>query len=242
MTGKEQDSLESHRDMELALQVEMYLNRISFSRKNLEEDGLTASEHIVIRSLSAAGKTSLIALLKSHFCDFHFEAGGNFMKLKAVSLNMTMLEFVKHSKEYPEKGYDRQCDAHLHHTSLTHPRTVFDARFPCAPNGYQVLLTCPLSIRATRRFAQLFPNDPCLTTGKVINELSERDKADERLNTLYPGSMWQPWDYDLVIPTDLYSKEQVRDIVLRGYAQWRMKTIKERCPRRSLVYGEFRYA
>lgn len=206
--------------------INLFLHQSSYSRLSLAAQRTQKAKQLTITASSGAGKTTLIELLQEEFLGFEFRSGGSWFRKKAQDEGFgdDIGAFCKYNREHPELGFDLECDAYLHHASLLFPDNLIEeSRFShCAvPNGYHVLLTCPLGVRALRRHADEIKLKPHLLIADVEEKLRRRDEDDEaRLTVLYPDYKWPQSDYDLVIPTDKIGKRQAAEMVIAGFWEW----------------------
>ena len=216
-----------HMDEKHQSEMEEFFDRVTYSRQSFEDEGLTLSEQITITALTAAGKTETINLLKKSLPGFTFVSGGDFMRDHLADYEVSSIEALAElGRENPVIGIDRRCDEYLFEMAFSHPHSVLQGRFvQCiAPSAFHVFLTCPLEIRAARRFANEIQNPERKTQDVILEEIRKRDEDDcIRFEGLYPDSMWPESHYDLVVSTESNSPKEVVNKILLGYHEWHQR-------------------
>lgn len=180
---------------------------------------------LAITGSSGCGKTTLMKILEENLraVGYVFASGGKITRELQVELGYkTIGEFVRFLAGQADQKYDREIDQRLINLAKHMPQFVLEARLAhvFVPNGFKVLLTCPLAVRAER---------VCGKSGgrafeKACKELQERDRKDrERNQRRNPGCIWRHKDFDLVLSTEKHSPRELFGKIVAGHAVWLKK-------------------
>jgi cytidylate kinase len=199
--------------------------------------GLLYSDQIAITSLSGAGSSSALKLLKQKFYKtmYRFGSGGDAMRTFASLQNMEIEEFTQYMREHPEAGFDQKMDD-LVKVLAQQNFFIFEGRLAHInlPMAFKVLITCPRSIRAKRRQAD--PAYSHLSLPDVIDKIQQRDEDDNsRYEKLYPGCIWKEDRFDFVIDSSQYGQQELVNEILKAHEDW-----KEAHPRRMVREADVR--
>jgi len=177
---------------------------------------------VAITGSSGCGKTTLMKILEENLraVGYVFASGGKITRELQTELGYeTIGEFVHFLASQADQKYDRVIDQRLIDFAKRTPQLVLEARLAhvFVPNGFKVLLTCPLAVRAKRACGK--SKGPAFE--KAFKELSERDrKDDERNKRRNPGCVWPLEDFDLVLSTEKNSPRELFGKIVAGHAVW----------------------
>jgi cytidylate kinase len=203
--------------------------QLPYSRKSVEPKGYL-SNVITITSHTGVGSSTTLKALKEYYKTDErivFVSGGSIMRSFAADLGMTIEELARTNREHPELGYDKQCDDRLVVAGQRN-YSIIESRLCHAlvPQGFHVLLKCPLDVRAKRRFNDEVKNNPQVTLSQVAKQIDDRDQDDNhRFAILYPGCIWPESDFDLVIDTSVSSVTEIIDTIISTHKTWCQKKI-----------------
>lgn len=200
------------------------MNTKSYSLKDTKPSNYL-SFLITITSETGVGSSSTIQSIKKELEDrketvIRYVSGGGIMRAFARSKGMTIEQFAEHNLLYPEEGWDKKCDEAIAAYGRQN-HTVIEGRLPhvFAPHGFHVLLECDAHIRAQRRHGH--PDYAAMTLQDVEHIILKRDADDrDRYDELYPGSLWLPGHYDLMLSTSIYQSVNIAKLILEGHAHW----------------------
>lgn len=188
--------------------------------------GMNASPtQLAITGSSGCGKTTLMKILEENLkaVGYVFASGGKMTRELQVELGYkTIGEFVRFLARQADQKYDREIDQRLINFVKNNPQSVLDARlsYIFMPDGFKVLLTCPLAVRAERACGKSSGR----AFEKAYKELRERDRKDnERNKRRNPGCVWRHKDFDLVLSTEKDSPRELFGKIVAGHALWLKK-------------------
>lgn len=182
------------------------------------------SHLVTLSSVTGAGTSAALFWLSEHFRSdprMRFVEGRKVM-MQFVPEEVAIEDLAALNARELQNGYDRFCDTELSHWGRQN-YTVIQSRLShaLAPHGFHVFITCSLEVRALRRCADSGGE----TLETITAKISKRDKDDtERYEKLYPGCMWVPNDFDLVIDTEKASSapDVARRIVV-AHKEWQQR-------------------
>ncbi len=181
---------------------------------------------ITITSETAVGSSTAIAGLKAEFGDeWQYVSGGSIMRAFAETRGESIEKFAAHNKAHPEDGYDNKCDQKIAELGRRN-KTVIEGRLPhvFVPHAFHVLMICPVRVRAGRRLAQDLAKGRAVHFDEVLAEIMKRDQDDnQRYARDYPGCLWPSDQFDLVVSTFDYSKEESLREILSGHTAWQKR-------------------
>lgn len=166
------------------------------------------------------GSTTCALLLKELSKLSRFVSGGGIMRAVADQKGMTIEDFAAHNKLHPEDGYDSLCDDMIQSFGR-HNFFLAEGRLPhvFVPSAFHVLLVCDLKTRTKRRASS--PEFKDIPESEVERIIGQRDADDNgRYQKLYPGCLWAPDDYDIVINTSAHSPETTVSLILEAHKGW----------------------
>ncbi len=225
-------------EVSTSLEARAYLKQTDFSKKALKAAYPGRKKQISIRADTAVGKTSLTNLLRQHYPDYEFVYAGGIMRELAKERGLSVEEFARMLKEYPE--LDNLIDLRSREAALKPGERMIEGRCAhiMAPEAYSVCLICDLPKRTDRRFddevKEYLKKPEAERTGpppnkmNVLRAICRRDMDDNaRYTLLYPGYKWSTDndDYDLVINTHFDSKEKAFEKVVAGYEKWLSESV-----------------
>lgn len=186
-----------------------------------------AFEHqISITSLTGAGSSSLLTALKSRLRGepYRWFSGGQLFRELAAKCGMTVEQFTAYCRDHPEGDHDRKLDNQIRdHAKADY--MVCEGRLPhfFMPYAYKVILICTLGTRAVRRHR----DRPESTLRQVLEEIKLRDRNDrERYALIYPGCIWRPSQFDLIISSDdvenggCGTPNVLADLLVQSHENW----------------------
>lgn len=201
-----------------------------YSRQNLLPSNFL-SHLFTITSLTAAGKSSLIDVMRKEFSlrgiEMDFVSVGAIMRNYATKSGFSSIEaFSKYNRTHPEAGYDQKCDDFIRGIGEKNYQ-VIEGRLPhvFVPKGFHIFIDCPLDIRAERRWQGQNPDK--LSLDEIERLIEQRDKNDQaRYETLYPGCSWSYGDFDLVIDSSVKTIDEEVKEIFAGWDKWILKNKK----------------
>jgi cytidylate kinase len=178
------------------------------------------SRQISITSLTAAGKTTLVRELRKLLGEepYRWISAGGLMRERAEAHGMTMEEFARHMKLHPEEGHDQWLDGRIAELA-GEDGMVSDGRLVhyFMPGAFKVWVECGFETRATRRHRQ----NPDKPFWQVVREVGDRDHDDEeRYRKLYPGCIWKPQQFDLVLDSEHAAPHLLAARLVREHGRW----------------------
>lgn len=180
---------------------------------------------ITITSLTVAGKSSLMEVLKIKFrlrnIKMDFISAGGIMRNLAKDLGFSSIDdFARHNAENPGNGYDWLVDEQVRRIG-ENDHQIIEGRLPhiFVPKGFHIFLRCPLEVRVWRRYE--WQNPEGLSFEGVMRQVIERDESDQiRYESLYPGCIWKEYDYDLIIDSSSMTVDEEVRAIIRGWRRW----------------------
>lgn len=179
---------------------------------------------ITISGLSGVGTSTALKELQKTIgtMGWRYLSAGTLMRQYAQDEGLPIEEFVARCAENDDEGFD--CE--LHELMSDYARqnfTVIEGRVAhvYAPLAFHVLITCPLSLRASRRMC-----DAELSSQVEAQQLlMQRDAADAaRFNALYPGWNWPETAYDFVFDaTSPDGSARVGGAIFEAHRAWRQE-------------------
>jgi cytidylate kinase len=178
------------------------------------------AHQISITSKTAAGKTSLVRELRKLLPgdSYRWVSGGSIMRERAAQFGMSIEEFAAHNRLHPEEGHDKWLDGHIA-TLAEEDGMVCDGRLVhfFMPGAFKVWIECDLATRAGRRHK----DESHKEYWRVEREIEKRDQDDEeRYTKLYPGCIWQPQQFDLVLDSRSCFPDMLARRLVREHADW----------------------
>lgn len=149
------------------------------------------------------------------------------MKRKlAAEMWINIIEFNKMWDD-PEKSaeFDLKYEEYQKSLKLS-DKIILDSRlgFYAQPHAFKILLDVDEEIAWERIFKAERDTDKHATKKHAVNEVKERNSSDEeRYKKLYNVNLWDPNNYNLVIDTSERSPEEVLDIILNEYKEYKRK-------------------
>ncbi len=135
---------------------------------------------------------------------------------------------AKELRQNPESQNDLILDLELARWGRQN-HTVIQGRCShiSAPYGFHVYQFCSLETRARRLFrydARMTPKEISEQLEKIKSDIAARDADDHaRLEERYPGCIWKPEDFDLVIDSEKLSTPEIATLILDEHKKWREK-------------------
>lgn len=198
----------------------MFGEKRDYSRASNQPTNFFPRQIIITAQTGVGSSTTVKYLLERLGSDWQFRSGGVIMRSLAAMQGMTIEEFAEFNMNHPEAQIDRACDNEMARFGLQ-DGTLLEGRLPhvFAPQGFHVLLTCPVEVRARRRHRQTgFEH---LSLEEIRALIVRRDEADNtRYSELYPGCLWLADDFDLVVGTDEALPEEVVELIISGHQEW----------------------
>jgi cytidylate kinase len=183
------------------------------------------SFQIAITSTSGAGSSTLLKKFKDCFGSAReYRSGGDIMRVRQKEFGFSDIEaFAEHNKLHPEDGHDAWCEDQLFEFGRRNLR-VLESRLAHMqmPYGFHQYLFCDYHIAASRmspeRIEKHFRGK---SVEQITDSLKKRDEDDSsRYIPLYPGCIWQPFDFDSRINTAVRSEDEVFEDCIRNFAQF----------------------
>lgn len=184
-------------------------------------------KHIItLGGLPGSGKSTVKSLLAEHFVWNAFSTG-DFMRQTALARGLSFDEF--NALIATDKSLDEEIDAKLIEIEQSHNNVIVDSHlaFHFVPSSYKVFLDISLKASASRIYSDNERNSRKSVgdTMKSIEEAETRIAArianhNDRYMRYYNVSPYDKSQYDLVINTEIYTPEQVADLIIKGYQDW----------------------
>ena len=149
------------------------------------------------------------------------------MKRKlATEMWINIIEFNKIWDD-PEKSaeFDLKYEEYQKSLKLT-DNIILDSRlgFYAQPKAFKILLDVDEKVAWERIFKAKRDTDKNTTQKHAIDEVKERNSSDEeRYKKLYNVDLWNPNNYNLVIDTSERSPEEVLQIILDEFKDYKWK-------------------
>jgi cytidylate kinase len=202
--------------------------RTDFSRKAFEQRGFSESCITLTHQTAAGGSSTKEALRKILGDVWRYVSSGAIMRQFADAKGMTIEEFAEYNCKHPEEEWDSKCDERVFVYGMEDEVFVEGhLPHPFVPRAFHVLQTCDVVVRTKRRYrdeverAERENRQPKLWWS-VFDEITKRDKDDvARYPLLYPGCMWSPNDFDLVIDSEKDGdSDTLARIILEKQKEW----------------------
>lgn len=209
----------------------MLPTRERYDRASVESKEVLFSGQISITSQTGVGKSATVEVLKKKLPSYDFISVGSLMRKRQKDMGFATIEdFAGHSNLHPEEGHDEWCDAQIYSIAAHRNYIIGEGRLVHVfmPYAFHVLLTCELYIRSSRRWKDQRKRNPKVKFEKTLQDIVMRDVNDaERYEGLYPGCMWLPEHFDIVISTEFNNPHEVADMILNAHHKWLSKAMNQ---------------
>jgi cytidylate kinase len=177
------------------------------------------------------GSSTLFKRLKERFPSYkHTSVGDEMRKIQKQYGFATIEEFVAHLKTHPEVRCDDYCDNQIR-LLCENDHVFVDGRIVhMYSRGFRIKLVCPILTCAERRQKQILENTgERVPFKKVLKALLERNFIDfERWRDTRPGYDWPDDQFDVIVDTGVWGKEDVERIVIEEHAIWLKQMLEQR--------------
>lgn len=179
-------------------------------------------EIISITGDIGSGKGALSKLLVKAL-QYDFLSTGNILRGIAKEMGISILELNQLAKTSPE--IDKQADGRLMDIEKTGEKIIVDSRlgWHFIPSSFKVYLSVSVETAAQRILADdQRQAEVARDLKEVCAKIQDRRKLElERFKELYSADCLEYSNYDLVIQTDDLSPEEVCELVLNAYSEWK---------------------
>ena len=180
---------------------------------------------ITIWGKAGSGKWTVSKLLAKKL-DYKIISIGDMKRKLAEEMGINIIEFNKIGDD-PKKSaeFDLKYEEHQKNLSLD-SKIILDSRlgFYAQPKAFKILLDVDEEIAGERIFNAKRSTDKNTTKEQAITEVKNRNSSDEaRFMKLYNIDLWNPKHYNLVIDTSDRTPEQVLDIIINEYKNYKLK-------------------
>ncbi len=157
---------------------------------------------------------------------YTFVSAGDIMRKRSDELGFeTIRHFAAHADDHPEEGHDKWLDDQIVEYGKKNRVAIEGRVVHCfVPDAFHVLFRCPLDVRA-QWVANKSGRDPALEA----SEIEERDIRDtSRFKRSYPGSIWPPEAFHLVIDTNKHRPDDIARMIFKAHTDWVAKIPRSR--------------
>ncbi len=176
---------------------------------------------IAITSETGVGSSALLTALqkRNRHHEYRWESGGEIFRRMGRERGMEVGQFAAHCRAHPKEGNDKKLDAIIIEMAKV-DWLVCESRLAHIdmPEAFKILLVCDIELRIDRRHR----DQPHLTRAQVARGIYDRDHDDRiRYEALYPGCMWEPCKFDLVLDTGKDGgPDELADKVVLAHYHW----------------------